>query len=501
MKERKTFKIFLLAFIGALIAIPMSCSLSPRLTNLPNITSDSTTDSSSYTMPLVYIDSPTNGQVIFSGFVEFRGRASIGFKEIWVIIEGVDTLVLHGTTNWVTNTALAMGSYIVKVFALDNFGNYSSTNSVNFIVGGKYVFVSTNGNDSNNGVLPSSPVRSLPKALEIANNMSQLTNVEIRLGVGLYSNGDGLNDTIGAVISRPNLLISGGWDENFSNVISKSELYGSSENIQTVLLIQNTTNVTLRNIVVSYWNLHYPGIGIFISNASYITIESNNSFTNNSETVVAEYLSHGKILSKIQHNRESIKLKYSSSTKVIGEISSNWAGITLEYSTNITVTSRIFDNYSGVFLKDSISNTINGEVFKCGSRGISLENSPYNVINSHVYSNSSGGIKLIDSPSNIINGNVYGNYIPSLPDSPLDTGGGIHLYNSPYTLLRGNVYNNSAPWAGGVYLENSDYFTNLGWITNNESYLSPSGGGVFTNSLHENSYFGNVTNNYPTDFN
>ena len=98
--------------------------------------------------------------------------------------------------------------------------------------------------------------------------MSQLTNVEIRLGVGLYSNGDGLNDTIGAVISRPNLLISGGWDENFSNVISKSELYGSSENIQTVLLIQNTTNVTLRNIVVSYWNLHYPGIGIFISNAN-----------------------------------------------------------------------------------------------------------------------------------------------------------------------------------------------------------------------------------------
>jgi hypothetical protein len=47
-----------------------------------------------------------------------------------------------------------------------------------------------------------------------------------------------------------------------------------------------------------------------------------------------------------------------------------------------------------------------------------------------------------------------------------------------------------------VYLDNSDYFTNTGWITNNNAY---SGGGVYRIGSYDNSYFGNVSDNYPND--
>jgi hypothetical protein len=48
-----------------------------------------------------------------------------------------------------------------------------------------------------------------------------------------------------------------------------------------------------------------------------------------------------------------------------------------------------------------------------------------------------------------------------------------------------------------VYLTNSDYFTNTGWITNNTA--GSDGGGVYTNGSHPNSYFGNVSGNSPND--
>jgi hypothetical protein len=49
-----------------------------------------------------------------------------------------------------------------------------------------------------------------------------------------------------------------------------------------------------------------------------------------------------------------------------------------------------------------------------------------------------------------------------------------------------------------VYLYFSDYFTNTGWITNN---TATNGGGVYRIGLYSNSYFGNVTNNIPNNFN
>jgi hypothetical protein len=71
-----------------------------------------------------------------------------------------------------------------------------------------------------------------------------------------------------------------------------------------------------------------------------------------------------------------------------------------------------------------------------------------------------------------------------------------------YNTLSGSVNNNTAHTnGGGVYLNNSDYFTNTGWITNNRA--SVSGGGVYTNTSDPNSYLGvgRIINNIPNNFN
>jgi hypothetical protein len=75
--------------------------------------------------------------------------------------------------------------------------------------------------------------------------------------------------------------------------------------------------------------------------------------------------------------------------------------------------------------------------------------------------------------------------------------GGSH--NNTISGISGRVYSNRANSVGGLYLYISDYFTNTGWITNNTAIST--GGGVYTNGSHPNSYFGRVINNIPNNFN
>jgi hypothetical protein len=75
----------------------------------------------------------------------------------------------------------------------------------------------------------------------------------------------------------------------------------------------------------------------------------------------------------------------------------------------------------------------------------------------------------------------------------------MYLDRSTNTTISGSVYGNRANWnGGGVYLYNSDYFTNTGWITNNAAIIG-TGGGVYKFGSYDNSYFGNVSDNYPDD--
>jgi parallel beta-helix repeat protein len=377
----------------AVVFVLFSCSLSPSPTPSEG-SGGSVADTSK---PSVSITTPTNGQVLYDNSVTVSGTASdvgSGVKEVWLSVNGGSYGKVNGTISWSTNVTVNYGSNTISVYAVDYSNNVSVTNSIN-VIRPFIVFVSTNGSDANSGGI-NDPFRSINVAMShISANITDLSvTVEVRVSSGLYTSGDGLNNTgSGFVINRPNVIISGGWNSSFSSVVGKSELDGNGS-LYHVVMITNVTNVRLENLVIRGGNANgidpdNRGGGIYVSNVSYLVIES-----------------------------------------------------------NVVVSNNYADSFGGgVYLYGSANNTISGSVY-----------------------------------SNIAN-----------------YGGGLYLWYSTNTTISGSVYGNSANFGGGVYLYSSDYFTNTGWITNNTAGFA--GGGVYTNVPHPNSYFGNVTNNTPNDFN
>jgi len=308
------------------------------------------------------------------------------------------------------------------------------------------VYVSTSGNDANDGLSPSTPVKTLVKAVEVANTMDKAINVVIKVSVGSYTPGDGLSSAnTGFVINRPNVTISGGWSTDFSSVVGKSELDGNNS-LYHIIKIEGVTNVIFENLVIrgGKANGSTPddsGGGVYVNGVSYLTIGDSVVISNNSAT-----------------NGGGISLFSTLNSKIEGNLCFNTA-----------------TNGGGIYLGISSKNTISGNVYS----------------NSAVWGG--GGVFLWSSTNNTISGAVYSNKANLL-------GGGVLLYSSPNNTTISSVYANSANfYGGGLYLTNSDYFTNTGWITNNTA--GSSGGGVYTNGSHPNSSFGNVANNTPNNFN
>jgi len=425
--------------------------------------------------PSVSITTPMNGQVLYDNNITVSGTASdvgSGVKEVWLSVNGGGFGLVNGTTNWSTNVTVNYGSNTIRVYAVDNSNNVSTTNTVS-VFRDYVVFVSTGGSDANTGGI-SDPFRSINVAMShISTNITDLSvTVEVRVGSGVYTPGSGLSSSgSGFVINRPNVIISGGWDSSFSSVVDKSELDGNNS-LYHIVMITNVTNVRLENLVIRGGNANdvtFPnnsGGGIYVSNASYLAIESNVVISNN----YADSFGGGVYLWSSPNNTIS--------GSVYGNSANYGGGVYLDNSTNITISGSVYSNSAtwgggGIFLWVSTNNTISGSVYG----------------NSATWGGG-GGLYLDNSPNNTISGDVYGN-------SSADNGGGVFLYDSTSNTISGSVYGNSANYGGGVYLDYSDYFTNTGWITNNTAGFA--GGGVYTNGSHPNSYFGNISNNSPDD--
>ncbi len=499
--------IFIMLFVVSVSLIYLlNCSLSPRIININ--TNTSINEDSSYavdtTPPTVVIVSPTNGQILYDANVTVTGTASdvgSGVKEVWLSLDGGSYGKVNGTTSWNTNLmALSYGTHTISVYAVDNSNNVSTTNSVTFYLFSGNIYVSESGNDTNSGLKETTPIRSLTRAMEIARSIDVRTNVVIKVTVGIYSNSDGLsNANTGFVIDRHNIEISGGWDTGFSSMVGKSEFDGNNS-LYHIIKINNVTNVVLRNLVIRGGKANGTspddnGGGIYANKVYNLLIDNSVTISNNSAN------SYGG----------GIYLHYSSNSTISASISSNTAdyggggGVYLEYSTSNTISASVYWNSAiwggGVYLSSSTSNTISGSVYGNSAfydgGGVYLTNSHNNIIISNsVYGNRAsygrgGGVYLEYSTNNTISASVYWNSAA--------WGGGVYLRSSTSNTISGSVYSNSASYGGGVYLRSSDYFTNIGWISNNTA--GNTGGGVYTNVDHPNSYFGNVTNNSPNNFN
>ena len=289
------------------------------------------------------------------------------------------------------------------------------------------VYVSTSGDDNNDGLSSSKPVRSLVKAVSIAKNIDSSISVEIKVTSGIYSNGNGLNsDKVGVVIDRHNITISGGWNSDFTSVVGKSELNGNGK-LYHIVKVENVTNIFLMNLLIAGGNANGSspddkGGGIYASNVGYFFVETSVVVSNNTAS----------------------------------------------------------DKGGGIYLVGSQNNTISGLV----------------ILNT---ASAGGGICLESSKSNLLIGGIAGNGATTLLNQ--GKGGGACFISSPYNVFGSVALTNFADMGGGVYLDNSDYFTNDGWITNNNATVK--GGGVYTNNPHPHSYFGDgrVISNSPDNFN
>jgi len=419
-----------LSFLMVLVVLSVlvfffSCSLSPSPSATNEVTNEGSGGSVADTnKPSVSITTPTNGQVLYDNRITVSGTASdegSGVKEVWLSVNGGAYGKVNGTTSWSTNVTVNYGNNTIRVYAVDNSNNVSTTNTVS-VFRDYVVFVSTVGSDANTGGI-SDPFRSINVAMgHISASITASVTVTVKVGSGVYTPGSGLSSSgSGFVINRPNVIISGGWNSGFSNVVGESELDGNND-LYHVVMIKDVTNVRLENLVIRGGNANGSdpddsGGGIYVSRVSYLVIESNVVISNNSA-------------------------------------SWNGGGLYLDRSTNTTISGSVYSNSAN---------------------------------------NNGGGLYLYYSQNTTISGSVYGN-------SANNNGGGLFLLYSPNTTISSSVYSNRANYrGGGVYLLNSDYFTNTGWITNNTAGSAGAGGGVHRIGSYPNSYFGNVSGNFPNN--
>jgi|GEM_PF-2924772 len=135
------------------------------------------------------------------------------------------------------------------------------------------VYVSlTNGNDTNDGLSPSSPVKTIEKALGIAKGNDYIAQIKVTAGT--------INVTSNFIIEIPRhdynrLTISGGWREDFSQNDGYTVLNGG-RTAETVLVIRHSTNVNIEKFTIqggTGTGAGYPG-GVQVSECQYISIDA-----------------------------------------------------------------------------------------------------------------------------------------------------------------------------------------------------------------------------------
>jgi FAD synthase len=124
---RRVLSFLMVLVVLSVLVFFFSCSLSPRLTKVPDTTP-----------PSVTITFPTNGQILFTNEITITGTASdegSGVKEVWLSVNGGVFGKVNGTTSWSTNVTVNYGNNTISVYAVDNSNNVSTTNTVSFMVG------------------------------------------------------------------------------------------------------------------------------------------------------------------------------------------------------------------------------------------------------------------------------------------------------------------------------------------------------------------------------
>lgn len=438
----------------------------------------------------IYLTSPTNNQIFTVSSIDINGTAMsyVGIKEVRVRIGDTgDFGVATGKENWNTNLSLSEGEYNLYYFSIDELNNYSATNQTRFYVGFNIYISSSIGDDSNIGILKSSPLKTIQTGLTKAYNLGIRT---IILQQGEYTPNNGLNSSSpGVLITNSELSIVGGADNNFQYITGYSVLNGNYS--QQVLKINNVSNLVIGNIVITR-----GGSGISYSGGGMVIENSQNLFLTNIIISNSTGLSGGGAYINTINNSHiylSVISNYSYSTG---------GGIYIRNATNCVFYLNAISNSnqssfgSAISIYDSYSNVIHGKVernFSQGNGSIYIYNSTLNFISNEIINNYAyqySGIYMHSSHSNRISSIISNNRT----STSIVVGGGISLEESHFNLLEGIVSSNNSPSGGGICLSSSHSNTISSTVFNN--YSSSRGAGIYLISSHWNEIKGVISNNY-----
>lgn len=245
----------------------------------------------------------------------------------------IDVIIGDNTTN-------------IRYYGGDTLGNISSTNSNTYTFFCDKIYVSTDGNDANDGKTCANAVLSIQNAIELAVSYGY-NNVYVEAGT--YMQGAGLSNSMVAnkyagikINGANNINLIGGWDNGFSTQSGYSILDGTGTSPYHVIWVQDLTNFTINGFVVQNGDAnlssppqHQCGGGLYFKNVSNSLIINCIIYNNHASCGGGIYMQncdHNNIDGNIHNNIATedgggIYFKNGGTNTISGSILSNIANI------------------------------------------------------------------------------------------------------------------------------------------------------------------------------
>ena len=348
--------------------------------------------------------------------------------------------------------------------------------------GSSIIYISKSGDDSNIGMSATSPLRTLPAAIELAK--SDGFN-KIYVTAETYTRGDGISENADGVIIEnfTNLEITGGWDGNFNSRSGMSVLDGGGASSYRIVRVTDSENIKIDGFVIKGGRLtgdqdsevrelvgeNGPGICCYLVNNSTISncIVSDNSTANG--------LGGGIYVC-------------GNSNTIGGSIHDNTAngggGVYIDHGISNTVSAEVYNNQvtddgGGIVIGWGYGNTISGDVhdntagYHAGGIGIG------NSVNREGDS----------TTKTTITGRVYSNTAPNSTDPNEGYGAGIFIGSSNNVTVSAEVYDNiSYNTSGGIHIKSSQDIQIVNATIKNNSSTTGSCCSILLQSIRNDAY-------------
>jgi hypothetical protein len=353
------------------------------------------------------------------------------------------------SVNLTVSSNTPAGEAVIKVSAENSPGYTASSKITVSVVEFDTFYVSTNGNDTNDGTI-ALPFYSIQKGLDASFSL----NVRmVKVSAGRYTNN--YNHQQYCVKLMDGISLTGGWDSTFSSrdpALTPSVIDGQGNTLH-VVYAENivNTNTTLDGFRITGGNankLQFDswGGGLWIKDSSF-NIQNCDIVSNSAD-------SHGGGISAYFYTGVVSNCAIINNTQILNNVFSGGGGAYFLLSGFSAVNCRFLNNTS---------------------------------------MNNGGGICLDQCQPGVVNGAIIGN-------SALNSGGGIFVNTSIGTSLDGEISSNSAAFGGGIFLDDSVSNIVTAYVTNNTAFSS--GGGICTNNGNGPNFIdtSRVTNNAGGDF-